>query len=72
MQSSGILQRLKLKWVPQPQQCNRMLYVVTEWADIVPPVTGFIEMVLMSLCILIAELMLHKYKHRKSNRTSQT
>lgn len=65
MKSSGILQRLKLKWVPQPQQCKRMLHVVTEWTDIMPPVTGFILVVLTSLCILTAELMLYKYKHRQ-------
>ncbi|GFG35840.1 hypothetical protein Cfor_07254 [Coptotermes formosanus] len=40
MKSSGILRRLQLTWVPQPQQCNTMLRVITEWTDIVPPVTG--------------------------------
>jgi hypothetical protein len=64
MKSSGILQRLQLKWVPQPQQCNRMLHVVTEWADIVLPVIGLAASVLISFCILIIELILYKYKHK--------
>jgi hypothetical protein len=40
-----------------------MLHVVTEWADIVLPVIGLTASVLISFCILIIELILHKYKH---------
>lgn len=65
MKSSGILRRLQLRWVPQPQQCNTMLHVVTGWTDVVPPVTGLVGSVLASLCILMVELMLYKYKCRK-------
>jgi hypothetical protein len=41
-----------------------MLHAVTEWADIVLPVIGLAASVLISFCILIIELILHKYKHR--------
>lgn len=62
MKSSGILRRMQLRWVPQPQQCNTMLHVVR---DVVPPITGLVGSVLVSLCILAVELMLYKYKCRK-------
>jgi hypothetical protein len=42
-----------------------MLRVVTEWTDIVPPVTGVVGSFLTSLCILTVELILHKYKCTK-------
>ena len=79
MKSSGILRRLQLRWVPQPQQCNTMLHVVTGRTDVVPPVTGLVGSVLASLCILTVELMLYKYKcrkvimahHKSNNGTSQ-
>lgn len=76
MKSIGLIQRLKLKWVPQPQQCNKMLYVVMEWTDILLPVRGFIAIVLTSLFILIAELMLYKYRtvmgHHKKKSCANT
>jgi len=65
MKSSGILRRLQLRWVPQPQQCDTLLRDVTGRTDVVPPVTGLVASVLASLCILTGELMLHKYKCRK-------
>jgi hypothetical protein len=65
MKSSGILQRLQLRWVPQSQQCDTVLRVATGWTDVVPPVTGLVGSVIASLCILTVELMLYKYKCRK-------
>jgi hypothetical protein len=75
MKSSGILQRLRLRWVPQPQQCDTMPRVATGWTDVVPPVTALVGSVVASLCVLTVELMLYKYRCRKAtvpHRTDNT
>ncbi|PSN47436.1 Ionotropic receptor 110 [Blattella germanica] len=79
MKSSGILQRLKLEWIPQPKECSRSLQIVTEWLDIVPPLTAYVTMLVLSICILIGEMLLHvvlkggrKGKLKKIKQTGKT
>ena len=64
------MQRLKLKWLPQPKECTRSPGAVMEWVDILPLVTGYCVMVLTAICLLIAELLLHNYLSMNTTLTS--
>jgi hypothetical protein len=75
MKSNGILQRLRLRWVPQPRQCDTTPRVATGWTDVVPPVTALVGSVVASLSVLTVELMLYKCRCRKvtvPHRTHKT
>ncbi|KAJ9599599.1 hypothetical protein L9F63_009916, partial [Diploptera punctata] len=61
MRSSGILHRLKLVWIPQPQVCKKSLWLVTDLLDIVPLITAYCILFITSIFILIGELLLHNH-----------